>query len=92
VVGTKQHPRDPSRLVPVLRGGVRNEEVAEVASWLCPVPGGFGPVMLGVLAVNTVTAAAARCGGCGTNTTAAARRGGGVNTTAVFAASRDADG
>lgn len=60
VVGSRPHPTDPTRSVPVLRGGVRADEAAAVAAWLCTVPGGFGPVMLAVLAANAADAAVAR--------------------------------
>ncbi|HZA60118.1 MAG TPA: bifunctional 5,10-methylene-tetrahydrofolate dehydrogenase/5,10-methylene-tetrahydrofolate cyclohydrolase, partial [Actinomycetota bacterium] len=34
-------------------------EVAEVAGWITPVPGGVGPLTRAMLLVNTVTAAEA---------------------------------
>jgi len=62
LVGTAPHPQDPTRQVPVMRGGADNEEVAAVAKVLCPAPRGFGPVMLALLAENLVTAADKRRG------------------------------
>jgi methylenetetrahydrofolate dehydrogenase (NADP+) / methenyltetrahydrofolate cyclohydrolase len=43
--------------VPLLQGGVDNEPVAAVAGHLMPVPGGVGPVMLGILMRNLAHAA-----------------------------------
>jgi methylenetetrahydrofolate dehydrogenase (NADP+) / methenyltetrahydrofolate cyclohydrolase len=40
-----------------LVGDVAFEEVAEVAGWITPVPGGVGPLTVAMLLVNTVTAA-----------------------------------
>jgi methylenetetrahydrofolate dehydrogenase (NADP+) / methenyltetrahydrofolate cyclohydrolase len=40
-----------------LVGDVAFEEVAEVAGWITPVPGGIGPLTVAMLLVNTVTAA-----------------------------------
>lgn len=51
---TEQDGRAP---VPVLQGGVDNESVATVAGHLMPVPGGVGPVMLGILMRNLAEAA-----------------------------------
>jgi methylenetetrahydrofolate dehydrogenase (NADP+)/methenyltetrahydrofolate cyclohydrolase len=45
--------RTEGRLV----GDVAFEEVAEVAGWITPVPGGVGPLTVAMLLVNTVTAA-----------------------------------
>lgn len=39
-----------------LVGDVAFEEVAEVAGWITPVPGGVGPLTVAMLLVNTVTA------------------------------------
>jgi methylenetetrahydrofolate dehydrogenase (NADP+)/methenyltetrahydrofolate cyclohydrolase len=43
-----------------LVGDVAFDEVAEVAGWITPVPGGVGPLTVAMLLVNTVTAAEAR--------------------------------
>ncbi|MBN1260386.1 MAG: bifunctional methylenetetrahydrofolate dehydrogenase/methenyltetrahydrofolate cyclohydrolase FolD [Anaerolineae bacterium] len=40
-----------------LVGDVAFDEVAEVASWITPVPGGVGPMTIAMLLKNTVTAA-----------------------------------
>jgi len=40
-----------------LVGDVAFEEVAQVAGWITPVPGGVGPLTVAMLLVNTVTAA-----------------------------------
>jgi methylenetetrahydrofolate dehydrogenase (NADP+)/methenyltetrahydrofolate cyclohydrolase len=40
-----------------LVGDVAYDEVAEVAGWITPVPGGVGPLTRAMLLVNTVTAA-----------------------------------
>jgi methylenetetrahydrofolate dehydrogenase (NADP+) / methenyltetrahydrofolate cyclohydrolase len=45
-----------------LVGDVAFEEVAEVAGWITPVPGGVGPLTVAMLLVNTVTAAEAAAG------------------------------
>ena len=42
-----------------LVGDVAYDEVAEVAGWITPVPGGVGPLTRAMLLVNTVTAAEA---------------------------------
>jgi methylenetetrahydrofolate dehydrogenase (NADP+) / methenyltetrahydrofolate cyclohydrolase len=42
-----------------LVGDVSFDEVAEVAGWITPVPGGVGPLTVAMLLVNTVTAAEA---------------------------------
>lgn len=38
-------------------GDVKADEVAQVAGWLTPVPGGVGPMTIAMLLANTVTAA-----------------------------------
>lgn len=43
-----------------LVGDVATEEVAQVASWITPVPGGVGPMTIAMLMENTVEAAEAR--------------------------------
>jgi methylenetetrahydrofolate dehydrogenase (NADP+) / methenyltetrahydrofolate cyclohydrolase len=43
-----------------LVGDVAFDEVADVAGWITPVPGGVGPLTVAMLLVNTVTAAEAR--------------------------------
>jgi methylenetetrahydrofolate dehydrogenase (NADP+) / methenyltetrahydrofolate cyclohydrolase len=47
--GFQPHPTDPRRSVPRLVGGIDLESVRRVARVVSPVPGGIGPVMLGVL-------------------------------------------
>jgi methylenetetrahydrofolate dehydrogenase (NADP+)/methenyltetrahydrofolate cyclohydrolase len=46
-----------------LVGDVAFDEVAEVAGWITPVPGGVGPLTVAMLLVNTVTAAEAAAAG-----------------------------
>jgi methylenetetrahydrofolate dehydrogenase (NADP+)/methenyltetrahydrofolate cyclohydrolase len=46
-----------------LEGDVAFEEVAEVAAWITPVPGGVGPLTVAMLLVNTVSAAEAAAEG-----------------------------
>jgi methylenetetrahydrofolate dehydrogenase (NADP+)/methenyltetrahydrofolate cyclohydrolase len=45
-----------------LRGDVATEEVAEVAGWITPVPGGVGPMTIAYLLKNTLDAARRRVG------------------------------
>lgn len=45
---------DPSRLVPVIRGGVNVESVKGIAGAILPVPGGLMTVVLGILFKNTL--------------------------------------
>ncbi len=45
-----------------LRGDVAQEEAAEVAGWLTPVPGGVGPMTIACLLANTLQAARRRVG------------------------------
>ncbi len=45
-----------------LRGDVAFDEVAAVASWITPVPGGVGPMTIAMLLSNTAHAAARRAG------------------------------
>lgn len=45
--------RTPAGLV----GDVRFDEVAQIARWITPVPGGVGPMTVAMLLANTVTAA-----------------------------------
>jgi methylenetetrahydrofolate dehydrogenase (NADP+)/methenyltetrahydrofolate cyclohydrolase len=42
-----------------LVGDVAFDDVARVAGWITPVPGGVGPLTVAMLLVNTVTAAEA---------------------------------
>jgi len=45
---------DPSRLVPVIRGGVNVESVKNIAGSILPIPGGLMTVVLGILFRNTL--------------------------------------
>lgn len=45
-----------------LRGDVAFDEVAEVAGWITPVPGGVGPTTIAYLLANTLEAAIRRSG------------------------------
>lgn len=60
VVGSRPHPVDPDRRLPVIAGGVAVDDVASVAGTVCAIPGGVGPVMLGVLAREVVALAVRR--------------------------------
>ncbi|WP_081809987.1 bifunctional 5,10-methylenetetrahydrofolate dehydrogenase/5,10-methenyltetrahydrofolate cyclohydrolase [Leucobacter sp. PH1c] len=51
--------REDGTQAPILRGGIATEDVASVAGHILPVPGGIGPVMLGVLIRNAALAALA---------------------------------
>ena len=46
---------DPGKLVPVIRGGVRVDAVANIASAILPIPGGLMTVVLAILFRNTLT-------------------------------------
>jgi methylenetetrahydrofolate dehydrogenase (NADP+)/methenyltetrahydrofolate cyclohydrolase len=46
-----------------LVGDVAHDDVASVAGWITPVPGGVGPMTIAMLLSNTVTAAEARATG-----------------------------
>jgi len=59
-LGWRPSRTDPARQVPHLVGGVDVESVTEVAGTLVPAPGGVGPVMLGALAQQIVSATEAR--------------------------------
>ena len=48
-----------------LRGDVAQEEAAEVAGWLTPVPGGVGPMTIALLLANTLQAASGAWGNSG---------------------------
>jgi methylenetetrahydrofolate dehydrogenase (NADP+)/methenyltetrahydrofolate cyclohydrolase len=48
--------KDPSRLVPVIRGGVSTESVKNIAGMIAPCPGGLMPVLLAFLFRNAVRA------------------------------------
>lgn len=56
LVGFRERP-DGQLPLPILRGGVDTQSVADVAGTLFPVPGGVGPLMLGVLVRNAAVAA-----------------------------------
>lgn len=58
--GWQPNPDDPGAQVPHLVGGIDLDSVREVAGTIIPAPGGVGPVMLGVLAQQIVTAAVER--------------------------------
>jgi methylenetetrahydrofolate dehydrogenase (NADP+)/methenyltetrahydrofolate cyclohydrolase len=45
---------DPSRLVPIIRGGVNAESVNQIASAILPIPGGLMTVVMAILFRNTV--------------------------------------
>lgn len=51
--------REDGSQAPVIRGGITTEDVASVAGHILPIPGGIGPVMLGVLIRNAAMAALA---------------------------------
>ena len=45
---------DPSKLVPVIRGGVKVDSVNKIAGVLLPIPGGLMMVVMAILFRNTV--------------------------------------
>ena len=45
---------DPSRLVPVIRGGVNADSVNQIAGAILPIPGGLMTVVMAILFRNTV--------------------------------------
>jgi methylenetetrahydrofolate dehydrogenase (NADP+)/methenyltetrahydrofolate cyclohydrolase len=47
---------DPSKLVPVIRGGVNVDSVMNTAGAILPIPGGLMTVVMAILFRNTVTA------------------------------------
>jgi methylenetetrahydrofolate dehydrogenase (NADP+)/methenyltetrahydrofolate cyclohydrolase len=47
---------DPSKLVPVIRGGVNVESVMNIAGMIIPVPGGLMTAVLGILFRNALDA------------------------------------
>ncbi|MCX6287252.1 MAG: hypothetical protein NTY96_09060 [Bacteroidetes bacterium] len=47
---------DPSRLVPIIRGGINISSVTGIAGALLPIPGGLMTVVLAILFRNTVAA------------------------------------
>jgi methylenetetrahydrofolate dehydrogenase (NADP+)/methenyltetrahydrofolate cyclohydrolase len=47
---------DPSKLVPVIRGGINVESVMNIAGILLPIPGGLMTVVMAILFRNTVEA------------------------------------
>jgi methylenetetrahydrofolate dehydrogenase (NADP+)/methenyltetrahydrofolate cyclohydrolase len=51
-----------NRIAAGLRGDVAFDEVAEVAGWVTPVPGGVGPTTIAYLLANTLEAAVRRFG------------------------------
>lgn len=55
LVGFKE--QEGGKPMPLLQGGVDNESVATTAGHLMPIPGGVGPVMLGILMRNLARAA-----------------------------------
>lgn len=55
--GFKPHPTLEGQFIPILQGGLNVKSVQEVAKYIAPVPGGVGPVMLGVLMNNVYLAA-----------------------------------
>jgi methylenetetrahydrofolate dehydrogenase (NADP+) / methenyltetrahydrofolate cyclohydrolase len=48
---------ESGKRAPLLLGGVDNDSVGTVAGYLMPIPGGVGPVMLGILIRNLAEAA-----------------------------------
>ena len=47
---------DPSKMVPIIRGGINVESVNGIAGVLLPIPGGLMTVVMAILFRNTVTA------------------------------------
>lgn len=50
-----QSKKDPSRMIPVIRGGVNVESVKNIAAAIVPVPGGLMTVVLAILFRNAIT-------------------------------------
>jgi methylenetetrahydrofolate dehydrogenase (NADP+)/methenyltetrahydrofolate cyclohydrolase len=48
--------KDPERLVPIIRGGVKVESVQNIASAILPIPGGLMTVVLAILLRNALYA------------------------------------
>ena len=48
--------KDPNRLVPIIRGGVKVEAVKDIASAILPIPGGLMSMVLALLFRNTLIA------------------------------------
>ena len=46
--------QDPSKLIPIIRGGVSVESVKGIAGSILPVPGGLMTVVIGILFRNTL--------------------------------------
>jgi len=46
--------KDPTKLVPIIRGGVNVESVNQIASAILPIPGGLMTVVMAILFRNTV--------------------------------------
>ena len=61
-VGEKPSKKDPSRMVPLLKGDVDFDAVKEKAGAITPVPGGVGPMTITMLMQNTLRSAKMACG------------------------------
>jgi len=53
-VGEKPSPKDPGKMVPVLKGDVDFDAAKEIAGYITPVPGGVGPMTITMLMLNTL--------------------------------------
>jgi methylenetetrahydrofolate dehydrogenase (NADP+)/methenyltetrahydrofolate cyclohydrolase len=53
-VGEKPSAKDPSKMVPVLKGDVDFDAAKEIAGYITPVPGGVGPMTITMLMLNTL--------------------------------------
>jgi methylenetetrahydrofolate dehydrogenase (NADP+)/methenyltetrahydrofolate cyclohydrolase len=59
VIGMREVPGNPPQIQPMIVGGVDLASVRGRARLVAPIPGGVGPVMLGLLAAEIVDAAVA---------------------------------
>jgi len=53
-VGEKPSAKDPSKMVPILKGDVDFDAAKEIAGSITPVPGGVGPMTITMLMKNTL--------------------------------------
>lgn len=61
-VGEKPSKKDPSKMVPILKGDVDFDAAKEIAGWITPVPGGVGPMTITMLMKNTLKSLKFRLG------------------------------
>jgi methylenetetrahydrofolate dehydrogenase (NADP+)/methenyltetrahydrofolate cyclohydrolase len=56
-VGERPNKKDPTKMIPILKGDVDFEAAKEKAAAITPVPGGVGPMTITMLMKNTVKSA-----------------------------------